>query len=49
MKNMRHGPCGDWCMVDGKCSKKFPKNFQDKTLLDGNNYSTYRRWDTGKI
>ena len=48
MKNMIHGPCGDWCMVGGKCSKKFPKNFQEETSIDEHSFPTYRRRDTGK-
>ena len=48
MKNMIHGPCGDWCMVDGQCSKKFPKNFQEVTSIDEHSFPTYRRRDTGK-
>ena len=47
MKNMIHGPCGDWCMVDDKCSKHFPKNFQNETTLDENDYPHYRRRDNG--
>ncbi|XP_022003995.1 uncharacterized protein LOC110901476 [Helianthus annuus] len=35
------------CMVDGKCSKKFPKKFCDKTSLDSNGYPVYRRADSG--
>ena len=34
MKNMIHGPCGNWCMVDNKCSKKFPKHFLNETKMD---------------
>ncbi|EFN89989.1 hypothetical protein EAI_09673, partial [Harpegnathos saltator] len=30
MKHMIHGPCGDWCLVDGKCSKHYPKSFLKK-------------------
>lgn len=42
MKNMVHGPCGDWCLVEGKCSKRFPKNFQEETEIYGNSYPIYR-------
>ena len=48
IKNMIHGPCGNWCLVDGKCSKKYPKNFQNETFMDAIDYPTYRRRDTGK-
>ncbi|XP_031789010.1 uncharacterized protein LOC116417955 [Nasonia vitripennis] len=47
MKNMMHGPCGDWCMVDDKCSKRFPKNFQNETVMDENGYPYYRRRNNG--
>ena len=47
MKNMIHGPCADWCLVDGKCSKKFSKRFQDETVIDGNSYPLYRRRNFG--
>ena len=47
MKNMIHGPCGDGCMVEGKCSKKYPKEFQDFTHLDVDGYPIYKPADTG--
>ncbi|XP_044005604.1 uncharacterized protein LOC122850538 [Aphidius gifuensis] len=48
MKNMIHGPCGDWCKNEkGKCSKNFPKKFQNDTLIDENGYPSYRRRNTG--
>ncbi|EFN73727.1 hypothetical protein EAG_09472, partial [Camponotus floridanus] len=25
MKHMIYGPCSDWCLVDGCCSKHYPK------------------------
>ncbi|XP_029174595.1 uncharacterized protein LOC114943179 [Nylanderia fulva] len=46
MKNMIHGPCGNWCMVNGKCSKHFPKSFHEETTMDENGYPQYRRRDT---
>jgi len=46
MKNMIHGPCGDWCVVNGKCSKHFPKSFHEETTMDENGYPQYRRRDT---
>ncbi|XP_031779863.1 uncharacterized protein LOC107982020 [Nasonia vitripennis] len=47
LKNMIHGPCGNWCKVEGKCSKKFPKRFVDETNMDENGYPNYRRRNTG--
>lgn len=49
---MMHGPCGAACptcpcMVDGVCSKRFPKDFLDETReTDG--YPEYRRRDDGR-
>ena len=49
---MMHGPCGlhnpkSPCMEDGKCTKKFPKGFAEKTFA-GDGYRHYRRND-GKV
>ncbi|XP_058808584.1 uncharacterized protein LOC131674091 [Phymastichus coffea] len=49
LKHMVHGPCGDWCTENGKCSKNFPKNFQKETTMDENGYPNYRRTDDGII
>lgn len=46
MKNMIHGPCADWCLVNNKCSKHFPKAFQDETTMDADGYPCYRRRET---
>jgi hypothetical protein len=48
VKYMVHGPCGAYnldspCMVDGKCSKSFPKAFRDQTTLSDNSYSCLKR------
>ncbi|XP_053571517.1 uncharacterized protein LOC128661269 [Bombina bombina] len=48
IKHMIHGPCGEHnlnspCMVDGNCSKNFPKNFQEETLINVDGYPRYRR------
>ena len=50
---MMHGPCGtnnpnSPCMVDGTCSKKFPKVFAEKTLPNTDGYPCYRRRNSGK-
>jgi hypothetical protein len=55
-KYMLHGPCGPAfpnspCMEKGVCSKGYPKNFQERTVLpDGaHGYPLYARPDNGRI
>ncbi|WVZ82292.1 hypothetical protein U9M48_029572 [Paspalum notatum var. saurae] len=50
---MMHGPCGDDnkkcpCMKDNKCSKNFPKSFQDETIVDDFGFTIYKRRDDGR-
>ncbi|KAI3700843.1 hypothetical protein L2E82_45482 [Cichorium intybus] len=45
---MTHGPCGflnpqSVCMRNGKCSKSYPKDFNDKTFFDKQGYVHYKR------
>ncbi|XP_034936337.1 uncharacterized protein [Chelonus insularis] len=42
-KNMLHGPCGAWCLVNNKCSKHYPKDFCNETTMDADGYPQYRR------
>jgi len=50
---MIHGPCGIHksnapCMKDGKCSKKYPRNFQENTTENEDGYPIYRRRNNGR-
>jgi hypothetical protein len=50
---MIHDPCGDDnrrcpCMKDNKCSKNFPKQFQDETIVDDFGFTIYKRRDDGR-
>jgi hypothetical protein len=50
-EHMMHGPCGDKnekcpCMKKGKCSKYYPKEFQDETHFNDSGFTQYRRRDT---
>lgn len=45
---MVHGPCGVFninspCMVDGKCSKRYPRQLIPKTIIGHDGYPLYRR------
>ncbi|CAA0830225.1 Unknown protein, partial [Striga hermonthica] len=51
-EHMIHGLCGlakkdSSCMVDGKCTKSFPKKFVESTTVDEEGYPRYRRRDNG--
>ena len=50
---MIHGPCGHLnerspCMKDGQCSKNFPKQFSEETVMNVNGYPLYARTDNGR-
>ncbi|XP_056864414.1 uncharacterized protein LOC130511444 [Raphanus sativus] len=51
---MMHGPCGpakkdNVCMVNGKCSKMFPKRLNIRTSIDANGFSAYMRRIDGRF
>src|SRR5439155_7405394 len=48
-----HGPCGDLdpdspCMVDGKCSKRYHRDFVEVTSTNEYGYPLYRRRNNGR-
>jgi hypothetical protein len=50
---MLHGPCGTIkpnapCMVDNKCSKRYPKEFRENTIFCEDGYPDYARPDNGR-
>ena len=50
-KFMMHGPCGvanpkSPCMVNGSCSKNFPKDYVEETYAGPDGYPHYRRRNT---
>jgi len=49
---MIHGPCGPEnesspCMDRNKCTKHFPKKYQNETFIDPDGYPVYKRRDNG--
>uniref|UniRef100_A0A182HPH8 Helitron helicase-like domain-containing protein n=1 Tax=Anopheles arabiensis TaxID=7173 RepID=A0A182HPH8_ANOAR len=49
--NMIHGPCGALnslspCMAEGKCTKRFPKQFTNETITNVDGYPIYRTRNT---
>ena len=52
-KNMVHGPCGAEkpnakCMADGRCTKKYPKEFRETTHFGDDGYPQYARPNNGR-
>jgi hypothetical protein len=52
-KCMVHGPCGaanprSPCMENGRCTKRYPKAFTDRTVMDDNGYPQYLRPNDGR-
>nr|GEU64925.1 hypothetical protein [Tanacetum cinerariifolium] len=50
---MMHGPFGEddqnqVCMVDGKCTKHFPKKFTQRSSVDSKGYPICKRRDDGR-
>ena len=50
---MLHGPCGALkpkapCMVDNKCSKHYPKEFNETTVYGEHGYPQYARPNNGR-
>ncbi|XP_057756276.1 uncharacterized protein LOC130975502 [Arachis stenosperma] len=51
-KFMVHGPCGRHnisspYMINGRCSKFFPKPFRNRTIIDEGGFPKYKRLDNG--
>lgn len=54
LRTMIHGPCGPInpnspCMVNGRCSKHYPKRFYLETTIGENGYVIYRRRNNGRV
>ncbi|WVZ58176.1 hypothetical protein U9M48_008472, partial [Paspalum notatum var. saurae] len=53
-EHMMHGPCGSAfprcpCMKKGRCSKGYPKPFQEVTTLTEDGFALYKRPDNGRF
>jgi len=47
-EHMMHGPCGEYnrtcpCMKQNRCSKYYPKMYQQETSVDGDGFAIYMR------
>lgn len=54
LRTMIHGPCGpinpnSTCIVNGRCSKHYLKQFCSETTIGENGYVIYRRRNNGRV
>nr|GEW29657.1 ATP-dependent DNA helicase PIF1-like [Tanacetum cinerariifolium] len=52
--HIMHGPCGADnpscpCTIEYKCTKKFPRQFRETTVIDDSDYALYKRRNDGNI
>nr|GEW68867.1 hypothetical protein [Tanacetum cinerariifolium] len=52
--HMMHGPCGADnpscpCTIEYKCTKKFPRQFNETTVIDDSGYALYKKRNDGSI
>ena len=48
VRNMIHGPCDSRCIVEGGCSKHYPKELREETVMSSDGYSYYRQKNNGR-
>ena len=46
--NMIHGPCDSRCIIEGQCSKQYPREFREETIMSRDGYPYYKRRNDGK-
>ena len=48
VNNMIHGPCDSRCIIEGQCSKHYPREFREETIMSPDGYPYYKRRNDGK-
>ena len=45
---MIHGPCDSKCIIEGRCSKHYPREFREETIMSPDGYPYYIPRNDGK-
>ena len=48
VNNMIYGRCDNRCIIEGQCSKHYPREFRDETIMSSDGYPYYKRRNGGK-
>ena len=43
VNNMIYGPCDSRCIIKGQCSKHYPREFREETIMSPDGYPYYKR------
>ena len=46
--NMIHGPCDSRCIIEYQCSKHYPREFREETIMSPDGYPNYKRRNYAK-